>query len=138
MACKKLPSLPTINLTTENLKSDSSSWIVACDDVRHALEEYGCFIAVYDQFSTELSNAMVNCLQDFFSLPTETKVQNLANNKYFGHVAPNTLFPLYESVGIKAVNTPEGTQSFTHLMWPSGNDHFRYLHVYDPRCFCCF
>lgn len=129
MACKQLPSLPTLDLTGKNLNPDSSTWIATCDDVRNALEEYGCFVAMYDQISSELSNTMVTCLEDLFSLPTETKVQNLSNNKYFGHVAPNTLFPLYESIGIIGVNTPEGTQTFTDLMWPSGNDIFWYVHV---------
>ncbi|KAK1393981.1 putative 2-oxoglutarate-dependent dioxygenase AOP1 [Heracleum sosnowskyi] len=124
MACKPQPSLPTLDLTSKNLKPDSSSWTTKCDDVRIALEEYGCFVAIYDQISSELSSAMVTCLKDLFSLPTETKVQNLSSNKYFGHVAPNTLFPLYESVGIRGVNTPEGTRTFTDLMWPSGNDDF--------------
>ncbi|KAL8091913.1 putative 2-oxoglutarate-dependent dioxygenase AOP1 [Apium graveolens] len=125
MASKQLRCLPTLDLTSENLKPDSSSWIATCDDVRNALEEYGCFVAIYDQISSELSSAMVTCLTDLLSLPTETKVQNLSSNKYFGHVAPNTLFPLYESIGIKGVNTPEGTRTFTDLMWPSGNDDFR-------------
>lgn len=132
MACKKLPSLPSLDLTSKNLKPDSSSWIATCDDVRHALEEYGCFIAMYDRISSELSNTMVSCLEDLFSLPTETKVQNLSGNKYFGHVAPNTMSPLYESIGIREVNRPEETQTFTDLMWPSGNDKFRYVHDDDP------
>lgn len=132
MACKQLASLPTLHLTSENLKPDSRSWIATCDDVRNALEEYGCFVAIYDQISSELSNAMVTCSEDLFSLPSETKGQNLSRNKYFGHVAPNTLFPLYESIGIRDVNTAEGTQTFTDLMWPSGNHNFRYVHDYDP------
>lgn len=128
MASNKLPKLPVLDLTHENIKPGSSSWSASCEDVRQALEEYGCFVAIYDEISVELGNKMLTCLEELFSLPTETKVQNLSNNQYFGHVAPNAMFPLYESIGIRGVNTPEGTRSFTDIMWPSGNDNFWYDH----------
>ncbi|KAI7985488.1 hypothetical protein LOK49_LG14G01825 [Camellia lanceoleosa] len=40
--------LPIIDFTKENLKPGTSSWDKTSKQVLSALEEYGCFVAVYD------------------------------------------------------------------------------------------
>ncbi|GLT71731.1 hypothetical protein SLA2020_437290 [Shorea laevis] len=40
--------LPVLDFTKENLKPGTESWLLACKNVRKALEDYGCFIVEYD------------------------------------------------------------------------------------------
>ncbi|KAL6334385.1 hypothetical protein AAG906_014787 [Vitis piasezkii] len=41
--------IPVVDFSKENLNPGSSSWSATCKDVLLALEEFGCFIAVYDK-----------------------------------------------------------------------------------------
>ncbi len=123
MASQTLPNVPIIDLSKEDLKPGTTSWLSACRNVCHALEEYGCFVAVYDKLSLELHNEILEASNELFDLPTETKMQDPRSTDY---VAQRTQFPLYERLGIINVGSWEETQKFTHLMWPNGNDHFRY------------
>ncbi|KAK3019686.1 hypothetical protein RJ639_004161 [Escallonia herrerae] len=66
------------------MKADTtSSWIAACDEVRHALEEYGCFVAVYDKVCLELNDAIIGGMEALFSLPLETKSKNISKMPCF-------------------------------------------------------
>ncbi|XP_059636056.1 probable 2-oxoglutarate-dependent dioxygenase AOP1 [Cornus florida] len=121
---KAPPKLPTISFTTENLKPGSSSWIAKCNDVRQALEDYGCFEAVYDKVSLDLDNNIFSALEELFDLPTETEAKNTSEIPYFGYIGNEPLVPLYESMGIDNAATLEETQSFTNIMWSAGNDFF--------------
>ncbi|XP_059644765.1 probable 2-oxoglutarate-dependent dioxygenase AOP1 [Cornus florida] len=116
--------LPIIDFTKENLKPGTSSWLTARHAVTHALEEYGCFIAIYDKISSELHDAVFRSLEQLFDLPTATKVQNKSSKPLYGYVGQIPIIPLYESLGIDYPNTPQGIQSFTNVMWPHGNDAF--------------
>lgn len=122
--------LPTIDFTNqlENAtpNSSDSSWLLKCKDVTSALEEYGCFIGVFDKVSSELDTAVFGALIDLFDLPTETKMQNKSTKPLYGYVGQIPFIPLYESLGIDFSNTPQGIQSFTDVMWPEGNEYFRY------------
>ncbi|KAK6912128.1 Non-hem dioxygenase N-terminal domain [Dillenia turbinata] len=124
MVSETLPKLPVINLSNENLKPGTSDWISTCNDVTKALEEYGCFVAVYDRVPVELHNAVFSAAEELFTLPMETKRKNTSDKPYFGFVGGNPIVPLHESLGIDHGNTIESVQSFTSLMWPIGNNHF--------------
>ncbi|KAL9995552.1 putative oxoglutarate/iron-dependent dioxygenase, non-hem dioxygenase domain-containing protein [Helianthus debilis subsp. tardiflorus] len=116
--------LPVIDLSSKSLDLNSSSWVTKCDEVRHALEEYGCFIAVYDGVSRELRDAIFLASQELFDLPTEVKALNILDTPYSGYSGQQAMLPLYESLGIEDVTTAEVAESFTKLMWPSGNQSF--------------
>ncbi|XP_057502886.1 probable 2-oxoglutarate-dependent dioxygenase AOP1 [Actinidia eriantha] len=133
MNSQTLPKLPTIDFTDKNLKPGSSSWIAASNTVKCALEEYGCFVAVYDhKVSLELDNEVFHVLEELFDLPTETKVKNTSDTPYFGYMGQHPLVPLYESLGIDDAPTLEGARAFTNLMWPAGNEHFcKIMHSYS-------
>ncbi|RVW28960.1 putative 2-oxoglutarate-dependent dioxygenase AOP1.2 [Vitis vinifera] len=118
------PRLPVLNFSTGTLKPGTRSWLLACKDVLHALEEYGCFVAVYDKVSSELDNTTFCQLEELFDLPTETKVKNTSDKPYFGYIGQHPLIPLHESMGIEDATTLKGVESFTNIMWPAGNDHF--------------
>ncbi|KAM4116235.1 hypothetical protein ACB094_02G034500 [Castanea mollissima] len=121
MASPRLPKIPIIDLYKEESKPGATSWLSACQSVCHALEEYGCFVAVYDNVSLELHNQIFGALKDLFDLPTETKTQDPNPTEYLGQ---RPQFPLYERLGIVNAASWEETQKFTHLMWPNGNHHF--------------
>ncbi|RVW28963.1 putative 2-oxoglutarate-dependent dioxygenase AOP1.2 [Vitis vinifera] len=116
--------IPVVDFSKENLNPGSSSWSATCKDVLLALEEFGCFIAVYDKVPSELQNKLFSALEELFNLPTETKMQNAHNKPYHGYVGQHSQLPLHESIGIDNATTLEGIQSFANLMWPAGNDHF--------------
>ena len=126
MGSETQAKLPIIDFSGENLKSGSDSWFTACNDVRHAFEEYGCFMAHYNQVPVQLHNKMFNAQGEYFDLPPEIKVKNIGEVPSFGYVGQIPGYPLHESTGIKVMNLEE-TQSFAKLMWPSGNQHFWYI-----------
>ncbi|GKA17953.1 probable 2-oxoglutarate-dependent dioxygenase AOP1 [Tanacetum coccineum] len=116
---KAKQQLPVIGLCLNNLDSSSS-----CDEVTRALEEYGCFIAVYDGISQELYDATVVASQQVFDLPVEKKVLNTRDAAGHGYLGQLPTMPLFERLSIEDATTPQGAQTFTKLMWPSGNPTF--------------
>lgn len=114
--------LPVIDFSSENLKPGTSSWVSTCKEVQRALEDYGCFVLVYNKLTSELRNEVFGALEKLFDLPTETKMRNKYEKPLNGYVGQIPKLPLHESMGIDNATTLEGTQSFTNLMWPNGND----------------
>lgn len=121
MASQTLFKIPVIDLSQEELKPGTSSWLSVRQNVCNALEECGGFVAVYNKVSLDLHNQLLEASKQLFDLPTETKMKDPTATEYVGH-KPN--FPLYERLGIVNATTLEETQKFTNLMWPSGNDKF--------------
>lgn len=119
--------LPIIDFSEENLTAGSDSWLAACNDVRHALEEYGCFVAYYNQVTEELVNKIFNELGELFDLPTEIKVTNTSELPIHGYIGSISTLRLHESMGINQVTNLEDIRSFAKLMWPSGNERFWYV-----------
>jgi len=125
MASKStLQKLPTINLASENVKPGSSSWILTCKRIREALEDYGCFVAIYDKVSSDLHDEVFDIIQPMFELPPEVKARNTSNVPYHGYYKPGPVMPLLESFGIDEVTIRDKAQSFTRLLWPHGNQQF--------------
>nr|XP_004287966.2 PREDICTED: probable inactive 2-oxoglutarate-dependent dioxygenase AOP2 [Fragaria vesca subsp. vesca] len=116
--------LPTINFSLQDLKPGSSSWTSTCKQVRNALEEYGCFVALYPQVSQELMDNIFGQSRDLFEVPLENKVKNTSEEPYRGYIGPNPLLPLYEGIAIDNVTSPQETQKFRDLMWPNGKTQF--------------
>ncbi|KAK3020545.1 hypothetical protein RJ639_047457 [Escallonia herrerae] len=67
--------LPIIDLSQEKLKPGTGSWLSAANDVRKALEEYGCFVALYNEVSLETHDAMFSLAKDLYDLPMESKMR---------------------------------------------------------------
>ncbi|XP_057495334.1 probable 2-oxoglutarate-dependent dioxygenase AOP1 [Actinidia eriantha] len=124
MVSPAFSKLPTIKFDPENSIPGSGSWAPTCESVRRALEEYGCFVAEYNGVCSELGGAVFRALEELFDLPIERKALNTSGKPYFGYVGQIPEVPLYESMGMDEANTLEGSQSFTRLMWPNGNQHF--------------
>ncbi|KAJ9561622.1 hypothetical protein OSB04_006782 [Centaurea solstitialis] len=122
MASGSQPKLPVINM--DDLKPGSESWMLTCDEVTRAIEEYGCFMAIYERVSKELSKEVLDSLKTLFELPTETKIKNTSDTPFYGYLGPNHTRPLFESMGIENATSLDHVQHFANLMWPSGNHHF--------------
>ncbi|RXI04315.1 hypothetical protein DVH24_038589 [Malus domestica] len=116
MGSLTLPKLPTIDFSVDVLKPGSSSWLSTSKQVRYALEEYGGFVAQYDQISAQLLNDIFGHAKDLFEVPLENKVKNVSNEPYRGYIGPNHLMPLYEGIAIDNVTSPEETQKFKNLI----------------------
>ncbi|XVF25065.1 hypothetical protein REPUB_Repub13aG0181500 [Reevesia pubescens] len=124
MGSESSPNVPILDFSRGDLKPGTDAWRLACKNVRQALEEFGCFIVEYDKFPLELHNQVFTVLEELFDLPTETKMKNRYEKPLNGYVGQIPKLPLHESLGIDNANALEGTQFFTNLMWPQGNDHF--------------
>lgn len=119
--------LPIIDFTKEESKlNPSNCWLTKCKTVTRALEDYGCFVGVFDTISSKLHASVFSAIADLFDLPIETKIQNKSAKPLYGYVGQIPFIPLYESLGIDYSNTPQGIQNFTNVMWPNGNENFRY------------
>lgn len=125
MGSDSQPKLPVLDFSIENLKPGTSSWVSTCKEVCQALEDYGCFIVVYNKFPSEFRNEVFGALEELFDLPTEIKMQNKYEKAVKGYVGQIPQLPLHESLGIDDPTTIEGTQFFTNQIWPNGNEHFR-------------
>lgn len=125
MGSELQPELPVIDFSSENLKPGTSCWVSACKEVQRALEDYGCFVLVYNKLPSQLRNEVFGALEELFDLPTETKMRNKHEKPLNGYVGQIPKLPLHESMGIDNATTLEGTQTFINLMWPNGNDHVR-------------
>ncbi|KAK4395281.1 putative 2-oxoglutarate-dependent dioxygenase AOP1.2 [Sesamum angolense] len=125
MGSESCMKLPVIDFS--NLKQDSSTptWASTKAQVRAALEEYGCFEAVFDQIPPTLRQSTIDGIKQLFDLPLQTKLRNRSNKPYHGYVGQYPMVPLYESLGIEDALSPGKTDSFSNLMWPEdGNPTF--------------
>ncbi|XP_027367731.1 probable 2-oxoglutarate-dependent dioxygenase AOP1 [Abrus precatorius] len=115
--------LPVVDFNDENLKPGSEAWHSACDVVRTALEDHGCYIARY-QIDEELRNSVISAMDQVFELPLETRKQETSDKPFHSYLGQIPTVPLYESVGIEDPLTISGCKKFEHIMWPQGNDRF--------------
>ncbi|EOA36917.1 hypothetical protein CARUB_v10009745mg [Capsella rubella] len=116
--------LPVIDFTSRDLKPGTVEWESVRGDVRRALEEYGCFEALFDKVTVELRKAVFEASEDLFGLPIETKQRIVSDVKYRGYVGQNPTTPLYEGVGIDVADNEEQVKAFTQKLWPQGNMSF--------------
>ncbi|XP_059639308.1 probable 2-oxoglutarate-dependent dioxygenase AOP1 [Cornus florida] len=79
------PKLPVIDFCEKNLKPGTNSGLSTRNETVRALEEYGCFVAVYDTVSLDLHNANFQASKQLFDLPTETKKQNTSDTPNHGY-----------------------------------------------------
>ncbi|WCJ40644.1 2-oxoglutarate (2OG) and Fe(II)-dependent oxygenase superfamily protein [Euphorbia peplus] len=115
-----VPKIPVVDLSSKKLKPGSDSWNSACQEVRQALENYGCFELVYNKPSIDIFEAA----EEVFKLPYEIKTKNINPKPAHGYIGKNSVVPVHEAVGIEYANNEQECQNFTQLMWPNGNQHF--------------
>lgn len=134
MAFQAQKAVPTVNFSLKNLKPGTSSWISTSNEVMQALEEYGCFVAVYDNISTELYKNVACSIKQVFDLPLESKLKNVSHLPYFGYVGEGPTRPLFESLGFVDSASVDAIAKTTKTMFPSGNQHLRCcIHSYSSN-----
>ncbi|XP_031256876.1 probable 2-oxoglutarate-dependent dioxygenase AOP1 [Pistacia vera] len=116
--------LPVIDFSKPNLKPGSPEWDSVKSQVRKALEEFGCFEALFDKVPVELRKSIFGALEALFDLPLQTKLRNLSKKPFHGYVGQYPQVPLYESMGIDDANIIEKVESMTNILWPEGNESF--------------
>lgn len=117
------PNLPVITFNSQTLNPNTNTSLSTSHAVRQALEEYGCFVVSTNEIPWDLREIMFELSKDLFYLPLETKIKNTSRILGFGYGNHSSL-PLYECFGIENGATLEATRSFTHLLFPSGNQAF--------------
>ncbi|XAR50602.1 hypothetical protein NMG60_11004964 [Bertholletia excelsa] len=117
-------SLPIIDFSHPELKPGQPEWDSLKAQVRQALEEYGCFEALFPKIPLDLRKALFGTLRELFDLPLQTKLRNHSPKPYHGYIGQYPQVPLFESMGIEDAPLPEKAQGFTNLMWPEGNPDF--------------
>ncbi|KAI9107504.1 hypothetical protein K1719_021541 [Acacia pycnantha] len=124
MGSQTVSQIPIIDLTNETLKPGTETWISTCQVMRSALEDNGCFYAMSNKVSMELSNSVFALMDELFRLSLETKKQKTSDKPFHGYYEPHPKVPLYESVGIDDPSNKEAVQKYTNIMWPTGNYRF--------------
>lgn len=131
--------LPVIDFSDQTLKPGSSKWDQVKNDVRKALEDYGCFEASFDKVSMELKKSVFEAMQELFELPIQTKQKKVSPKPFYGYLNHN----LYQSLGIDDANILEKVNDFTQQIWPDlGNKSIRYDYKVNDLitnfCLCKF
>ncbi|XP_022865682.1 probable 2-oxoglutarate-dependent dioxygenase AOP1.2 [Olea europaea var. sylvestris] len=114
--------LPTIDFS--EVKQGTQTWDLVKNQVRRALEEYGCFEALFDKIPKGTRKATLDALKELFDLPLQIKLKNRSNKPYHGYVGQHAFVPLYESLGIGNALALGKIENFANLMWPNGNPTF--------------
>ncbi|CAH8337541.1 unnamed protein product [Eruca vesicaria subsp. sativa] len=118
-------TLPVIDFSVPNLKPKTPEWDSVKSQVRKALEEYGCFEALFDGVSVELRKALFKASEEVFDLPLETKLNSKSEKLInHGYELQNPELPLYEGIGFNGVEDPESVDDLTRKLWPHGNVTF--------------
>ncbi|TYI32112.1 hypothetical protein ES332_A04G035800v1 [Gossypium tomentosum] len=81
--------VPFIDFSNQNLKPGSPEWDLVKSQVREALEEYGCFEALFDPI-LELRKAVFGALQEAFDLPLQTKKLCVSDEPFRGYLNPSS------------------------------------------------
>lgn len=85
MASGTLLRIPIIDFSHPGLRPGSPEWESIKLQVQKALEEYGCFEAVFFKVSS-VRKALFGALEELFDLPLETKVKNSSKKPFHGYV----------------------------------------------------
>lgn len=118
--------LPVIDFSNENMKPGTDEWLAACQVVRRAFEDYGCFLARFDKVAPELVNSVFSSMEQLFGLPIETKRRKTSDKPNHGYTGQVPTSPLFESFAVDNPSNIQDCQKFAHIMWPTGNDPFWY------------
>ncbi|KAF2301323.1 hypothetical protein GH714_022734 [Hevea brasiliensis] len=125
--------LPVIDFSKEELKPGTEEWESVKSQVRKALEEYGCFEALFNKVPAELRKGIVGAMEELFELPLQTKLRNVSKKPFHGYVGQYPQAPLYESMGIDDANISQNVDSLTSVLWPQGNPIFRVMKYKGPQ-----
>ncbi|XP_059637302.1 2-oxoglutarate-dependent dioxygenase AOP2-like [Cornus florida] len=113
--------IPVITFSDE-LKPGTTEWDSVRARVRQALQEYGCFEALFDKIPSELRKSMMGATREMLDIPMEKKTAVTSDNEPFGTgYTGKSSRASWETMGIEDVIIPENVTRFTNRLWPEGN-----------------
>ncbi|XP_037491297.1 probable 2-oxoglutarate-dependent dioxygenase AOP1 [Jatropha curcas] len=121
--------LPVIDFASENLEAaGTSGWVSKCKDVLKALEEYGCFVAVYESMAITRAETLEG-IQDF----TKTMWPN-GNNNFckIVHSYTKTVEELHKMV-VKMIFDGYGMEKYYESHMESTTYFSRFLNYIVPQ-----
>ncbi|GMI93850.1 hypothetical protein like AT1G52820 [Hibiscus trionum] len=116
--------LPAIDFTKPELKPGTDQWDSVKAQVQQALQEFGCFEALFDKFPLEFRETIFSALEELFDLPLEIKTRNVSKTPYHGYIGQHPKIPLFESIGFDDAHVLENVEAQTRTFWPQGNTSF--------------
>ncbi|KAI3411477.1 WRKY domain-containing protein, partial [Psidium guajava] len=124
-------SIPTLKVPLVDLSELDGSkpgvgrWVSLQSQVRQALEEFGCFEALYNKMTPQLHDDVSRELKELFELPADVKRRFVVPDKPFhGYLADHPLLPLHEAFGKEYAHNSDSVKRLADLMWPEGNTRF--------------
>ncbi|KAK8525003.1 hypothetical protein V6N13_015997 [Hibiscus sabdariffa] len=116
--------LPAIDFTKPDLKPGTLQWDSVKAQVQQALQQFGCFEALFDKIPLEIREAIFGALEELFDLPLEIKTLNVSKTPYHGYIGQHPKIPLFESIGFDDAHVLENVEAQTRTFWPQGNASF--------------
>ncbi|XP_048318378.2 probable 2-oxoglutarate-dependent dioxygenase AOP1 [Ziziphus jujuba] len=113
--------LPLIDLSKPGLNPGTPEWDSARDQVKQALEKYGCFEAFFDKVPPETRKAILDATEELYDLPSEIKRKNIYDTPFPGYFGDYPLTPLYESMAMVDAVKLSDIESFINVYYPQGN-----------------
>ncbi|XP_060209227.1 probable 2-oxoglutarate-dependent dioxygenase AOP1.2 [Lycium barbarum] len=110
--------IPTTDFCKVELKPDTTHWHSTKAQVFQALQEYGCFEAIYDNVPSEIRESMFGTLKEIFEFPLETKLKNLSDKPLQGYLGQIPHLLLYESVSVSDLLQSQSVEMFANIFWP--------------------
>ena len=127
MSSESILKLPVIDFNNLDLESKSPKWDEVKSQVHKALEECGCFEALFDKVPLDIRKSLLVFLKELFDLPLQTKLRNVSKKPFHGYVGQYPQVPLFESMGIDDADVLEKVESLENTLWPEGYPSFRYI-----------
>jgi len=124
MASTKV-KIPTIDFFNSELKPNTPQWESTKVQVFEALQEFGCFEAIYDKVPNEIREGMFDNLKEVFDFPLSKLIEYREKpfHIYDGQVLS---VPLFGSVYSADLVLPNSVETFANTFWSHGNPNFRY------------
>ena len=98
-------TIPVIDL---NQFTDSGEY----KKLREASEEWGCFRLVNHKIPLTLMSEMKTVVRSLLDLPMETKKKNTDVIAGSGYMAPSSVNPLYEALGLYDMGSSQAVHTF--------------------------
>ncbi|KAK6796951.1 hypothetical protein RDI58_004652 [Solanum bulbocastanum] len=122
MASTKSVKVPTIDFSNhQELKPNTPLWESTKIQVFEALQEYGCFEAIYDKVPNNVREDMFGISKEIFEFPLETKLKNISEKPIYGYMGMIPQLPLYESLCIPDLLNPQSLETFANIFLPQGH-----------------
>ncbi|KAM7257384.1 hypothetical protein ACFE04_013125 [Oxalis oulophora] len=128
--------IPVINLrkSSSSVNKGSSTWDSTRSEVRSALEQYGCFEALFDGVSLEIKKSVFGESKQLFDLPLEVKQRKTSDKPLRGYIGNSVAAPLYEALGIEDPLHFGNVDGFANVFWSQGKPSFsKTVHTFSEK-----